>query len=146
MMTYDDIKYATPDDDDDCPYWLERVVLVDARICVGKVSGSLWHTGMHTERRLCRFPMLQLGWEISNHKSQTGVSRHNGGIIKGASQYDSAVMVWGVSGGPSIGFWWCREKPGSRTAIHHDGCCFLPILVLRRETLPVIADPTPFTS
>ena len=30
---------------------------------------------------------------------ETGVSRHNGGLIKGPPQYDSAVMVRGVSGG-----------------------------------------------
>ena len=37
---------------------------------------------------------------------ETGVSRHNGGPSKGlplTSQYDSAMIVRGVSGRPSIG-------------------------------------------
>ena len=34
-----------------------------------------------------------------------------------APQYNSAVMVWEVSGGSSVGPLWCRETPASRTAV-----------------------------
>ena len=48
---------------------------------------------------------------------ETGVSRHNGGLIESPPQYDSAVMYRGCKMVSSIGHLCYRERLVSRTAI-----------------------------
>ena len=57
--------------------------------------------------------------KITSAVRETGASRHNGAPIL-IPQYDSAVMVRGVSGEPYIGPPWCREPPVSRCSFSRE--------------------------